>query len=127
MKSLTISNIYLFFLRFGVSTLYQLKGRVGRNDQNAFAYFLYNKHDLSPTALTRLKSLEKFSGLGSGYDLARVDMDMRGFGTFYGVEQSGQRDLGVDFQTNILVKTIEKLKENDFFVYGNLVIYLFSH
>ena len=98
---------------FGMSTLYQLRGRVGRSDKQAFAYF-YTRQDrrLTDRAEARLMYLSTFTALGSGYDLSRRDMEMRGSGTVFGSSQSGYRDVGLDFQNKILQLAIDEIKKD---------------
>ncbi len=75
--------------RYGLSQLYQLRGRVGRSNRRAFAYFLRRNNRLSPEAGARLRALKDLSGSGSGLKLAMRDMEIRGFGTLLGDEQHG--------------------------------------
>ncbi|AKI98373.1 transcription-repair coupling factor [Kosmotoga pacifica] len=75
--------------RYGLAQLYQLRGRVGRSNRRAFAYFLYDPKNLGPQSKERLKALKEFSGPGSGLKLAMRDMEIRGIGTLLGSEQSG--------------------------------------
>ena len=99
--------------RFGMSTLYQLRGRVGRSDRQAFAYFLYdNNKALSEEANTRLDYLEAYTALGSGYDLSKRDMEIRGSGEVFGARQAGNRDIGLDLQNKVLQKAITELKKD---------------
>lgn len=98
--------------RFGMSALYQLRGRVGRSSRQAFALFMTNKTSLTVEAETRLTYLRTFTRLGSGYDLSRRDMDMRGYGTIFGSEQSGTKDVGVDLQAVLLKNALEELKKS---------------
>ena len=75
---------------FGLSQLYQIRGRVGRSDKQAFAYMLIPKGlRLSRNAYKRLKSIEKNTSLGSGYNISKSDMEIRGVGTLFGYKQSG--------------------------------------
>jgi len=98
--------------RFGMSTLYQLRGRVGRSTRQAYAYFMTNTtNSLTVDAENRLTHLETFTALGSGYDLARRDMDMRGYGTIFGSDQSGTKDVGMDLQASIMQRELVKLKK----------------
>ncbi len=75
--------------RYGVSQLYQLRGRVGRSNRRAFAYFLYPNESLTPEANERLKAIEQFNGAGSGLQLSMRDMEIRGMGNVLGFEQHG--------------------------------------
>lgn len=74
--------------RYGLAQLYQLRGRVGRSDKRAFAYFLFDI-ELSPSAFKRLQVIREFSGPGSGLKIALKDMEIRGIGTIFGFEQHG--------------------------------------
>lgn len=74
--------------RYGLAQLYQLRGRVGRSDKRAFAYFLFDT-ELSPSAFKRLQVIREFSGPGSGLKIALKDMEIRGIGTIFGFEQHG--------------------------------------
>ena len=79
--------------KFGLSQLYQLRGRVGRSGIQAHAWLLYpNKGKLSENARRRLRALQEFTQLGSGYQLATRDMEIRGVGNLLGAEQSGHND-----------------------------------
>jgi len=76
--------------RYGLSQLYQLRGRVGRSDRRAYAYFFYPKHTrLLPESRSRLEAIQTFSGAGSGLQLALRDMEIRGIGNLLGFEQHG--------------------------------------
>lgn len=74
---------------FGLADLYQLRGRIGRRDREAYAYFLYNQENLSPLQRQRLAALTEASRLGSGWTIARRDLEMRGAGNLLGADQSG--------------------------------------
>ena len=79
--------------RYGLSQLYQLRGRVGRSDRPAYAYLLIPPQDaLSPVARKRLAAIREFSDLGSGFRVAALDLEIRGAGNLLGGEQSGQRE-----------------------------------
>lgn len=95
--------------RFGISTLYQLRGRVGRARRQAFAYFMTNG-SVTAEASTRLTYLSSMTALGSGYELSRRDMEMRGSGTVFGTDQSGAKDVGMDLQAVILRRAVDALK-----------------
>lgn len=96
--------------RFGIGQLYQLRGRVGRSDKQAFAYFNPANGSLTIDAEQRLEYLQAFTALGSGYDLSRRDMEMRGHGTIFGTEQSGAKDVGLDLQAEILAAAVENIR-----------------
>ncbi|MEJ5165782.1 MAG: transcription-repair coupling factor [Thermoanaerobaculia bacterium] len=97
---------------FGLAQLYQLRGRVGRSDRQAFCYLLIPQEEkLSPSALNRLKVLEEFTALGSGFKVAARDFEMRGAGEILGKAQSGHLEtLGYDLYMRLLDKTIKELK-----------------
>ncbi|MGB5709429.1 MAG: transcription-repair coupling factor [Waterburya sp.] len=98
--------------RFGLSQLYQLRGRVGRSGTQAHAWLLYpSKHSLSDTARKRLRALQEFSQLGSGYQLATRDMEIRGVGSLLGAEQSGQMtQIGFDLYMEMLQESIQEIQ-----------------
>jgi transcription-repair coupling factor (superfamily II helicase) len=102
--------------RYGISQLYQLRGRVGRSDQEAFAYLFYPAQTaLSEVAIKRLKVISENTSLGSGFKIALKDMEIRGTGNLLGREQSGQlASVGLDMYMRILDETIaEMLKEGE--------------
>ncbi len=98
--------------RFGLSQLYQLRGRVGRSSRQAFAYFLVPPfHELTPPARERLKALKEFSELGSGFRLAARDLEIRGAGNLLGPQQHGLMEaVGFDYFMQLLDRTIRQLK-----------------
>ena len=98
--------------RFGLSQLYQLRGRVGRSGTQAHAWLLYpSKQTLSDTARKRLRALQEFSQLGSGYQLATRDMEIRGVGSLLGAEQSGQMtQIGFDLYMEMLQESIQEIQ-----------------
>lgn len=102
--------------QFGLSDLHQLRGRVGRSNQKAYCYlFAPPLSVLTPEARKRLRTLEEFSDLGSGFDIAMRDLDIRGAGNLLGAEQSGFiTDIGYDTYQKILEEAIRELKETDF-------------
>ena len=99
---------------FGLSELYQLRGRVGRFDRNAFAYLLIPKGIiLNEEARRKLTAIEKFSYLGSGFNLAMEDLEIRGAGNILGTEQHGYiSSIGFDLYCRILRETVQSLKKN---------------
>ena len=101
---------------FGLSDLHQLRGRVGRSNKKAFAYlFTPPPQHLSTEARKRLHAIEQFSDLGSGFNIAMRDLDIRGAGDLLGANQSGFiNDIGFDTYQKILDEAILELKENDF-------------
>lgn len=97
---------------YGTSQLYQLRGRVGRSDKIAHAYFLYpSDYALSDLAIKRLRVLSDNTSLGSGYKIAMKDMEIRGTGNLLGSEQSGQiASVGLQMYIKILDEEIKKLQ-----------------
>jgi len=97
---------------FGLAQLYQLRGRVGRSSRQAFAYFLVPPYSgLTPLAKERLKALQEFTALGSGFRLAAKDLEIRGAGNFLGARQHGYMEaVGFDYYMHLLDKTVRELK-----------------
>src|SRR5206468_7354020 len=98
--------------RYGLSQLYQLRGRVGRSDRPAYAYLLIPPQEsLSPVARKRLAAIKEFSDLGSGFRVAALDLEIRGAGNLLGGEQSGQIDaVGFEMYMKLLEQTVRELK-----------------
>jgi len=98
--------------RFGLAQLYQLRGRVGRSGRQAYAYFIVRDEEtLSDDARKRLEALHQFTELGSGFRIARYDLEIRGAGNLLGASQSGQvRAVGYDLYMEFLETAIRKLK-----------------
>ena len=98
--------------RFGLAQLYQLRGRVGRSSRQAMAYFLVPPFtELTPVAKERLKALQEFTELGSGFRLAAKDLEIRGAGNFLGSEQHGYMEaVGFNYYMSLLEKTVRELK-----------------
>jgi transcription-repair coupling factor (superfamily II helicase) len=101
---------------FGLSELHQLRGRVGRSQRKAFCYLLVpSVHSLTDDARERLKAVEQFSDLGSGFDIAMRDLDIRGAGALLGKEQSGFiEDVGYETYHKILDQAVKELREEEF-------------
>ncbi|GIV23229.1 MAG: transcription-repair-coupling factor [Bacteroidia bacterium] len=101
--------------RFGLSDLHQLRGRVGRGGRQAYCYLLVpGLYHLSPDALRRLEALEEFSDLGSGFQIAMRDLEIRGAGDFFGREQSGFiADIGYDLYQQLLEEAIAQIREEE--------------
>lgn len=101
---------------FGLSDLHQMRGRVGRSNKKAFCYLIAPpKSALTPDARRRLEALETFSDLGSGFNLAMQDLDIRGAGNLLGSEQSGfMEDLGYETYQKILSQAVTELKNEEF-------------
>ena len=102
--------------KFGLSDLHQMRGRVGRSNKKAFCYLIAPpKSALTPEARRRLEALETFSELGSGFNLAMQDLDIRGAGNLLGSEQSGfMEDLGYETYQKILSQAVTELKNEEF-------------
>ncbi len=101
---------------YGVSQLYQLRGRVGRSDKKAFAALLYpGQKALSEVAMKRLQAISDFTELGAGFKIAMKDMEIRGAGNLLGKEQSGYiYSVGFDLYLRLLSEAIEKLKNANY-------------
>lgn len=102
--------------QFGMSDLHQLRGRVGRSNKRAYCYlFAPPLSVMTQDARKRIKTLEEFSDLGSGFQIAMKDMDIRGAGNLLGAEQSGFiADIGYETYQKILEEAIGELKENEY-------------
>lgn len=118
-SGLDIPNANTIFIneahRFGLSELHQLRGRVGRSNRKAFCYLLAPPFDnLTHEARRRLKAIEEFSELGSGFNIAMQDLDIRGSGNLLGAEQSGFiADLGFETYQRILNEAMAELRESE--------------
>lgn len=101
---------------YGLAELYQLRGRVGRSDIQAYAYLIAPPNSrLTKTAVRRLQAIEEFTELGSGFNLAMRDMEIRGVGNLLGKEQSGfVQEIGFDMFINIIEEAVLELKEDEF-------------
>ena len=101
---------------FGLSDLHQLRGRVGRSNKKAFCYLLAPPMSTLPTdSRKRLQTLEQFSDLGSGFQIAMRDLDIRGAGNLLGGEQTGfMAEIGFEMYQKILEEAIRELKRNNF-------------
>jgi transcription-repair coupling factor (superfamily II helicase) len=101
--------------QFGLSDLHQLRGRVGRSNKKAFCYLLAPLSTLPSDSRKRLQTLEQFSDLGSGFQIAMRDLDIRGAGNLLGGEQSGfMADIGFEMYQKILEEAIRELKRSSF-------------
>mmetsp|Transcript_10736 Transcript_10736/g.25415 ORF Transcript_10736/g.25415 Transcript_10736/m.25415 type:complete len:1147 (+) Transcript_10736:265-3705(+) len=99
---------------FGMSTLYQLRGRVGRSDQQGYAYFLHNEDAITEQSVMRLQAIGELNELGSGFDVANRDLEIRGAGSLLGTEQSGAAArVGFDLYMRMLKKSIRQLRGLD--------------
>ena len=97
---------------YGLSQLYQLRGRVGRSNRRAYAYLLIpGEQELTPIARRRLAAIREFSDLGAGFRIAALDLELRGAGNLLGGEQSGHMEaLGFDLYTQMLERTVAELR-----------------
>lgn len=100
--------------QFGLSQLYQIRGRVGRSDRIAYAYLMYKKTKLlTETAIQRLKSIQEFTELGSGYKIAMRDLAIRGAGDILGSEQAGFIDsVGIELYMEMINEKMQEISEN---------------
>jgi transcription-repair coupling factor (superfamily II helicase) len=119
-SGLDISNANTMIINnahyFGLSDLHQMRGRVGRSNKKAFCYLLAPPVTaLTPEARQRLKAIEEHSDLGSGFQVAMKDLDIRGAGNLLGGEQSGFiSEIGFEMYHKILDEAIQELKDSDF-------------
>jgi transcription-repair coupling factor (superfamily II helicase) len=119
-SGLDVPNANTIFINnannFGLSDLHQMRGRVGRSNKKAFCYFITPPyHMMTDDARKRIQALEVFSDLGSGFNIAMKDLEIRGAGDLLGGEQSGFiNDIGFETYQKILNEAIEELKENEF-------------
>jgi len=125
-NGLDVPNANTMFINnahnFGLSDLHQMRGRVGRSNKKAFCYFITPPlSTMSSDSQKRIKTVEQFSNLGSGIQIAMKDLEIRGAGDLLGGEQSGFiNEMGFDTYQKILQQAIEELKENEFnTVYSN--------
>ncbi|MCK8523776.1 transcription-repair coupling factor [Aquimarina sp. D1M17] len=119
-SGLDVPNANTIFINnannFGLSDLHQMRGRVGRSNKKAFCYFITPPYSaMTEDARKRITALEQFSELGSGFNIAMKDLEIRGAGDLLGGEQSGFiNEIGFDTYQKILNEAIEELKENEF-------------
>lgn len=102
--------------RHGLSELHQLRGRVGRSDRRAFCYLLVpSVHALTREAKARLRAVEEFADLGSGFNIAMRDLDIRGAGSLLGAEQSGfMGEVGYETYHQILDEAVQEIRQEEF-------------
>ena len=116
-NGLDISNCNTIIInradKFGLAQLYQLRGRVGRSDRQAYAYLIVPPHNrINETSLKRLYAIEEFSELGSGLKIAMRDLEIRGAGNLLGHQQSGYINaVGFDLYQRILKETVDQIQE----------------
>jgi len=102
--------------RFGLAELHQLRGRVGRSDRQAYAYFIVpSLSGITKKALRRLQAIEEFTEIGSGFNLSMRDLEIRGAGNLLGKEQTGFIDeIGFDLYIKLINEAVEELKYEEF-------------
>ncbi|MEW6508783.1 MAG: transcription-repair coupling factor [Bacteroidota bacterium] len=102
--------------RFGLAELHQLRGRVGRSDRQAYAYFLVpSLNSVTKKAIRRLQVIEEYTDIGEGFNLSMRDLEIRGAGNLLGTEQSGFIDsVGFDLYMKLLDEAVDELKQNEF-------------
>ena len=119
-SGLDVPNANTIFINnannFGLSDLHQMRGRVGRSNKKAFCYFITPEYSaMTDDARKRITALEQFTELGSGFNIAMKDLEIRGAGDLLGGEQSGFiNEIGFDTYQKILNEAIEELKEHEF-------------
>ena len=119
-SGLDVPNANTIFINnannFGLSDLHQMRGRVGRSNKKAFCYFITPEYSaMTNDARKRITALEQFTELGSGFNIAMKDLEIRGAGDLLGGEQSGFiNDIGFDTYQKILNEAIDELKESEF-------------
>lgn len=102
--------------RFGLAELHQLRGRVGRSDRQAYAYFLVpSLNSVTKKAVRRLQAIEEYTDLGEGFNISMRDLEIRGAGNLLGTEQSGFIDsVGFELYMKLLDEAVEELKQDEF-------------
>ncbi|MBS4035326.1 MAG: transcription-repair coupling factor [Ignavibacterium sp.] len=102
--------------RFGLAELHQLRGRVGRSDRQAYAYFIVpSMSGITKKALRRLQAIEEFTEIGAGFNLSMRDLEIRGAGNLLGTEQTGFiNDVGFDLYVKMINQAVEELKYQEF-------------
>ncbi|PRX57311.1 transcription-repair coupling factor [Flagellimonas meridianipacifica] len=119
-SGLDVTNANTIFIHnannFGLSDLHQMRGRVGRSNKKAFCFFITPPYEVMTTeARKRIEALEQFTELGSGFNIAMKDLEIRGAGDLLGGEQSGFiNEIGFETYQKILTEAIDELKENEF-------------
>ena len=98
---------------FGLSDLYQLRGRIGRGSVKGIAYLIIPDKEITDNAKKRLAAMKRLTKLGSGFNLALEDLEIRGAGNLFGIEQSGKiYDVGIEFYLDLLEKEINQIRNN---------------
>jgi len=102
--------------RFGLAELHQLRGRVGRSNKQAYAYFIVpSLSGINKKSLRRLQAIEEFTDIGAGFNLSMRDLEIRGAGNLLGTEQSGFiNDVGFDLYVKMITEAVEELKYQEF-------------
>jgi transcription-repair coupling factor (superfamily II helicase) len=119
-NGLDVPNANTIFInnahQFGLSDLHQMRGRVGRSNKKAFCYFITPPYSaMTPEARKRMEAIETYTELGSGFQIAMKDLEIRGAGDLLGADQSGFiNDIGFDTYQKILKEAIQELEENEF-------------
>lgn len=119
-SGLDVTNANTIFIHnannFGLSDLHQMRGRVGRSNKKAFCFFITPPFEaMTPDARKRIEALAQFTELGSGFNIAMKDLEIRGAGDLLGGEQSGFiNEIGFETYQKILTEAIDELKENEF-------------
>ncbi|MBN2281316.1 MAG: transcription-repair coupling factor [Candidatus Marinimicrobia bacterium] len=119
-SGIDIPNVNTIFInnanRFGLAQLYQLRGRVGRTNRRAYCYLITpGISKLNTDAVKRLKTIKRYTSLGSGYSIAMRDLEIRGSGNVFGVEQKGNiQSIGYDLYIKMLKTVMNELKEKEF-------------
>ncbi len=119
-SGLDVTNANTIFINnannFGLSDLHQMRGRVGRSNKKAFCFFITPPYDaMTPDARKRIQALEQYTELGSGFNIAMKDLEIRGAGDLLGGEQSGFiNEIGFEAYQKILAEAIDELKDNEF-------------
>ncbi len=119
-SGLDVTNANTIFIHnannFGLSDLHQMRGRVGRSNKKAFCFFITPPFEsLTPEARKRMEALAQYTDLGSGFQIAMKDLEIRGAGDLLGGEQSGFiNEIGFDTYQKILSEAVEELKEDEF-------------
>ena len=119
-NGLDVPNANTIFInnahQFGLSDLHQMRGRVGRSNKKAFCYFITPPYSaMTPEARKRMEAIETYTELGSGFQIAMKDLEIRGAGDLLGADQSGFiNDIGFDAYQKILKEAIKELEENEF-------------
>ena len=127
-NGIDISNVNTIIINnahnFGLSQLYQIRGRVGRSEKQAYAFLLIpNKIKLTSTAHSRLKAIEEYTNLGSGYKISNMDLTIRGGGSIFGYDQSGNiENVGYELVSKFINEYIHKnINININFIYKGII------